>query len=203
MDCPTERTNGQQGYVNSFDTQSVPVPQHVELPGQYHHDAEIYHTHVPSISSTTQTHVSFNSRKFFSSMCVVRLFHISLLIIKIAVIHEHTTSHEHEIQHAHITRDIHTYDILPTIQPIVRSEYLPTKHVVQLENGETRDISAEEAGSGDYRILMTENRVVAPASVMNVQEFADKMRELERNGSGGGSEGRIEEYDKETVARRS
>ncbi|KAF8420432.1 hypothetical protein EV426DRAFT_675315 [Tirmania nivea] len=127
------------------------------LPPAYHHDAEIYHTHVPSVTHSIDKHVSYNS----------------------PIIHERTILQHRETRHEHIIRDIHTYEIKPTLQPVVKPEYLTPKHVVQLESGGTRDITAEEAMSGNYRVLSTENRVIIPTSVRNFDEYSDQVRDMD------------------------
>lgn len=127
------------------------------LPPAYHHDAEVYHTHIPSVTHSIDKHVSYNS----------------------PIIHERTIPQHREIHHEHITRDIHTYEIKPALQPVVKPEYLTPKHFVQLEGGGTRDITAGEATSGNYLVLNTENRVIVPASVRNIDEYSDQVRDMD------------------------
>ncbi|KAF8455960.1 hypothetical protein BGX38DRAFT_1266841 [Terfezia claveryi] len=132
------------------------------LPPAYHHDAEIYHTHVPSVTHSIDKHVGYN----------------------FPIIHERTIPQHREIRHEHITRDIHTYEIKPALQPVVKPEYLTPKHVVQLEGGETRDITAREATSGNYLVVNTENRVIVPASVRNIDEYSEQVRDMDTSSRG-------------------
>ncbi|KAK0752979.1 hypothetical protein B0T18DRAFT_395740 [Schizothecium vesticola] len=60
------------------------------------------------------------------------------------VIQERITPQVHEIQHQQIHREIHTHDVIHTIQPIRQIEVLPAKHYVQDANGKLVEISKRD-----------------------------------------------------------
>lgn len=61
-----------------------------------------------------------------------------------AVVHETVVPTVHEIREERIEREIHTYDVVHRVQPVVDVEVLPPKHFVPTASGGLREVSAGE-----------------------------------------------------------
>ena len=72
-----------------------------------------------------------------------------------------------EIKTTEVTRDIHTHDHYTRVQPVIKSEYLPTRHVL-VENGVSKELSQQEVDANTYPISGRVDEAVA-TSVMRGQ----------------------------------
>ncbi|KAI9752365.1 MAG: hypothetical protein M1815_000577 [Lichina confinis] len=61
-----------------------------------------------------------------------------------AVVHETVIPTVHEIREERIEREIHTYDVVHRIQPVIDVEVLPPRHFVPTTSGGLREVSADE-----------------------------------------------------------
>jgi len=61
-----------------------------------------------------------------------------------AVTHEVVRPHQHEVIEEQISREIHTHEVHPKIQPIYDVEVRPTRHFVPDEHGGLVEVSEEE-----------------------------------------------------------
>ncbi|KAI5780354.1 hypothetical protein DFH27DRAFT_583937 [Peziza echinospora] len=104
----------------------------------HQHEADIYSSHIPSKSTDADFNVTVNP----------------------PVIHEQNMEQNREITTKKVTRDIHTHDHYTRVQPIIKSEYLPTKHVL-LENGVEKELNQQEVEANIYPASRRVDEVIA------------------------------------------
>ncbi|KAF8463080.1 hypothetical protein BDZ91DRAFT_784165 [Kalaharituber pfeilii] len=159
------RSEREESITTGATSSSATLGEPITIPGVHYHEAEIYTTHVPSTTTTTEKHVTYNP----------------------PIVHEYSIPQHHDIRTSQVTREVHTHEIQQSILPVLKTEYLPIKHVVERDDGTVEDITAEQAAKDGYSVVKQEDRVVTPARIMNVEEFAEQVRQMEKRGSSNGN----------------
>lgn len=77
-----------------------------------------------------------------------------------AVTREHIRPHQHHIRQERIYRDIHNHDVYHRIQPVVQTQILPAKHMV--EDSDTGELTEVPDGDVPDRWKRREDALLAP-----------------------------------------